>query len=88
MVGCVSDCGSGHDLTVGEFESHIGFTAVSAEPALDPLFPSLCPSPACIVSKINKTLKKKKIESAVCIDQLDIGSEREAILNSPTFLTG
>ena len=53
--------GSGHDLTVCEFESHIGLFAVSTEPASEPLFPSLCSSPACnlALSKINikKTLK-------------------------------
>ena len=33
-----------------EFEPHVGFSAVSVEPALDPLPPSLCPSPACMHS--------------------------------------
>ena len=36
-VGLVSYFGLGPDLTVHEFEPHIGLTAVSAEPALDPL---------------------------------------------------
>ena len=38
---------------VREFESRIGLTAVSAEPALDLLSPSLCHSPTCTLSKIN-----------------------------------
>ena len=32
-----SDCGSGHDLTVCEFETHLGIAAVGADPASDPL---------------------------------------------------
>ena len=52
----MSDFGSGHDLTVREFKPCIGLCAVSAEPASDPLSPSLS---ACL-SKMNKTLKKKK----------------------------
>ena len=51
-VGWASDFGSGHDLKVPEFKSHIRFTAVSAEPASDPLSPSLCPSPVCALSQI------------------------------------
>ena len=47
---------SGHDLVVHEFKPHIRLAAVSAEPASDPLSPSLCPSPTCILSK-KKTLK-------------------------------
>ena len=43
---------SGHDLTIREFGPGIGLTAVSAEPALDPLSPSLCPSHLC--SRKNK----------------------------------
>ena len=38
-VGRVSDFGSGHDLAVREFKPHV--CVVSAEPALDPLSPSL-----------------------------------------------
>ena len=41
-----SDFGSGHDLAVCEFEPHMGLAALSAEPASDPLSPSLCSSPA------------------------------------------
>ena len=39
---------SGHDLVVRGFEPHIRVSAVSAEPALAPLSPSL------LFSKINK----------------------------------
>ena len=35
------DFGSGHRLTVREFEPHIGFCADGAEPAWDSLSPSL-----------------------------------------------
>ena len=46
-VSCwTSDFGSGHDLMVLEFKSCIRLSAVSTEPALDPLSASLCaPSP-------------------------------------------
>ena len=40
------DFGSGHDLTVHEFEPSVELLAVIAEPASDPLSTSLCPSPA------------------------------------------
>ena len=36
--------GSGHSLMVHEFEPCIRLSAVSVEPALDPLYPSVCPS--------------------------------------------
>ena len=57
------DCGSGHDLTVGEFEPCIGDLHDRAEPAWDslslPLSPSLslsAPPPLTLsLSKINKT---------------------------------
>ena len=40
------DFSSGHDLLVREFKPHhIRLSAVSIEPASDPLSPSLCPSP-------------------------------------------
>ena len=67
-----SDFGSGHGLTVREFEPRLRVSAALTEPASDPLsLPSLslCPSPACAVSllKINifknlifKKTKKKK----------------------------
>ena len=40
-VGYASDFGSGHDLMAHEFKPHVGVTAVSTEPAWDPLSPSL-----------------------------------------------
>ena len=61
------DLGSGHDLTVCEFELGIGLCNDGIEPAWDSLSPSLslCASPALTLSlslflslKINK-LKKK-----------------------------
>ena len=47
--------GSGHDLTICEFESHNGLSAVSIEPASDPLSPSLSAPPQlmCMISRIN-----------------------------------
>ena len=64
-----SDFSSSHDLVVREFESHVGLTAVGAEPAWDPLSPSLCPSPC---SKINKHSKNMRggIERSVWIQSL------------------
>ena len=60
-VGWASDFGSGHDLTVCEFEPHIGLCADSLEPGTCFGFCaslSLCPSPAhalsLSVSKVNK----------------------------------
>ena len=47
------DVSSGPDLTVREFEPHVRLSAVGAEPALDPLSPSLCPSPAYALTKTN-----------------------------------
>ena len=44
------DLGSGHDLTVCEFEPRIRHWADGAEPAWDSVAPSLCPSPACALS--------------------------------------
>ena len=61
----VSDFSSGHDLTVCEFESHVGLSAVNSEPTSDPLSPSLStPSllsfALCIsLSRIN--IKKQQI---------------------------
>ena len=51
--------GSGHDLMVHGFEPHIGLSAVSVEPALDPLSPSLSLSPSPI--SLSRALSKKKI---------------------------
>ena len=54
--------GSGHDLTVHEFEPHVGLCADRTEPAWDSLTPSLSLCPSLLVRalslKINK-LKKK-----------------------------
>ena len=44
--------GSGHDLTVGGIEPHVGLHADSVEPAWDSLPPS--PSAACRLSKEKK----------------------------------
>ena len=60
-VGEASNFRSGHDLSVREFEPHMGLSAVSTEPASDPLSPSLS-APASLflsLSKINKLEKKK-----------------------------
>ena len=51
------DFGSGHDLTVREFESHVRLWADSAEPAWDSLSPSLAAPPVLSLAlslKINK----------------------------------
>ena len=60
------DFGSGHDLTVHEFEPHI--YADSAKPAWDSLSLPLCPSPAhsfarslSLSLKINKLFRKKAL---------------------------
>ena len=45
------DFNSGHDVTIHEFEPHIGLCTDSAEPAWDSLSPSLFPS---LLSKIKK----------------------------------
>ena len=44
------DFGSGHDLTVHEFESHIGLCSDSVEPASDPVSFSLPVSYLCLHS--------------------------------------
>ena len=62
----MSDFGSGHDLTVCEFEPHVGLCADSSEPGACFRFYvslSLYPSPACALSlplKNEQMLKKKK----------------------------
>ena len=43
--------GSGHDLTAGEFEPHIGLCAVSPEAVWDYLSSSVSASPPLSVSK-------------------------------------
>ena len=50
------DFGSGHDLTVREFESHVGLCADSAEPACDSVSLSL-PSPPPN-NQVNKSIDK------------------------------
>ncbi|VFV20187.1 Hypothetical predicted protein [Lynx pardinus] len=44
------DFGSGHNLTVLEFEPRFGLYAVGVEPAWDCVSLFLCPSPACSLS--------------------------------------
>ena len=44
------DFGAGSDLTVSEMESRGRLSAESVEPAWSSLSPSLCPSPAHVVS--------------------------------------
>ena len=60
-VGRASDFGSGHDLTVHEFEPRVGPCADSSEPGACfgfCVFLSLCPSPTCAVSlSLSKTNK-------------------------------
>ena len=55
------DFSSGHDLTVHEFNPHMGLCSDCAEPAWDSLSPSLSALPllelSLLVSKINKHLK-------------------------------
>ena len=41
----MADFGSDHDLTVCGFEPHMELSAVSIEPASDPLSPSLSATP-------------------------------------------
>ena len=51
----------GHDLTVHEFEPLTGLSAVSAEPASDPLSPSLSAPPLFVhIHTLSLPLKKKK----------------------------
>ena len=51
----MSDFDSGHDLMVSEFEPHMGLYAVSTEPALDAVCPSLS-----LFKKKNKKLSRLK----------------------------
>ena len=67
-VGEVSDFGSGHDLTVREFEPRVRLCADSSEPGAYFRFCgslSLCPSPAHVLSlsKINKNIKKNYLSA-------------------------
>ena len=60
------DFGSGHDLMICGLEPRVGLCADSAEPAWDilslslslPLSPSLCSSPACVLSLSQKNFLK------------------------------
>ena len=54
----MSDFGSGHDLAVREFEPHVRLSAVSTEPALDPLAPSLSVPP--LLFSLSLSLKNKQ----------------------------
>ena len=56
-VGWASDFGSGHDLTVHEFEPPVGLCADSSEPASDSVSPSLS-APSLLV--LSLSLKKKE----------------------------
>ena len=59
-VGWVSDFGSGHDLTVCEFEPHIGLSSLGTETTLDPLSPSLSDSLFLSLSKGNNIKKEDR----------------------------
>ena len=63
----MSDFSSGHDLTVREFEPHIGLTAVSPELAWDPLSSPLSAPPqlahALSLTKIN--IKKSQRNTVI-----------------------
>ena len=53
---------SGHDFMFHEFKPCTGITAVTEEPASDPLSLSLCPSPAYTCScslSLSQTFKNK-----------------------------
>ena len=51
------DFGSGHDLTVREFEPRVGLCAEGAEPAWDPLSLSLS---LCLFPALSRSLKINK----------------------------
>ena len=77
-VGWASDFGSGHDLTVREFEPRIGLWADGSEPGACFRFCvslSLSAPPPfmlCLsVSKINKTLKKLKKKNKSKFEQME-----------------
>ena len=54
------DFGSGHDLTVCEFESHIGLCADSAQPAWDSLSLPLSPPSSLAHSLSLSRLRKNR----------------------------
>ena len=60
-VGSVSDYGSGHDLTVGEFQPPSGWvlTAQSPKPAGDPASPSLTAPPPLVRARSISLSKNK-----------------------------
>ena len=54
--------GSGHELTVYEFEPHIQLRPVSSEPAWDSLFPSLSAPPPLVLALLSLSLKINKLK--------------------------
>ena len=58
--------GSRHDLTVCEFEPHIGFHADSAEPAWDSLFSSLSALAPLVLSVFLSKINEHKKNFKVC----------------------
>ena len=64
--------GSGHDLTVHEFEPYIRLCADSVEPSWNPLFSLSLPFPCSCspsLSQINNKLKKEST-GHICVDLL------------------
>ena len=56
---------------IQEFRPHTGLSAVSTEPTLDPLSPSLSvPPPLCLFLKMNKHKKKSKAVTSKLCDRL------------------
>ena len=54
LVRCRTlDLGSGHDLTVREFEPHVGLCAGSGEPAWDSVSPSLSAPPPLALAPLS-----------------------------------
>ena len=52
------DLGSGHDLTVHEFKTHVGLYADSVEPAWNSVSPFSVPSPHMHVGSLSLSLSK------------------------------
>ena len=50
------DFGSGHDITVREFEPHMRLCADGADPALDSVSLSLSPSPLSVCLSVSLSL--------------------------------
>ena len=61
----ILDFSSGHDLTVHEFEPHIGLSAVSTEPPSDPLSLSLSATSLLMLSLSQKETFKKLLVLSV-----------------------